>query len=300
MAHINPSRITLTFHQEEIVIHHFGSENNHYPPVLLIHGSIENGKIFFSKSGKGLAPFLMKEGFRVYVADLRGRGASRPKVSRNSKASLSNTVSEELPAIIEKVKSHAGSDALHVGAHSWGGVLLLSAYALFEDKLGIKSMIFMGTKRRISILSFEKLFKIDFGWTFLGRILSVIYGYLPAKSWGMGSDNEPKKLYMQTDHWVRSKNWIDPETGFNYKQKLQSLELPPIHFYTGKNDRLLGNPVDVRLLAEECGLTHSVTILGKSYGNKVDYDHISILTHPEAIHDHFIEIARLFRYFSEK
>ncbi|HIN39000.1 MAG TPA: esterase, partial [Flavobacteriales bacterium] len=27
-------------------------------PVLMLHGSIENGKIFYSSSGKGLAPYL--------------------------------------------------------------------------------------------------------------------------------------------------------------------------------------------------------------------------------------------------
>ena len=44
------------------------------PALLLIPGSIENGHIFYSKSGKGFAPWMAERGFDVFVADLRGRG----------------------------------------------------------------------------------------------------------------------------------------------------------------------------------------------------------------------------------
>lgn len=30
------------------------------PPVLMLHGAIENGRIFYSESGKGLAPYLAR------------------------------------------------------------------------------------------------------------------------------------------------------------------------------------------------------------------------------------------------
>ena len=46
-------------------------------PVLMLHvGTIENGKIFYTESGKGLACYLAEQGFDVFVADFRGKGKS--------------------------------------------------------------------------------------------------------------------------------------------------------------------------------------------------------------------------------
>jgi len=41
---------------------HFEPDNKKSKcPIVMIHGAIENGKIFYSESGKGLAPFLCKK-----------------------------------------------------------------------------------------------------------------------------------------------------------------------------------------------------------------------------------------------
>jgi len=287
------------FKNETIAIHRFHGTAPNLPPVILIHGSIESGKIFYSASGKGYAPFLAQNGFDVFVVDLRGKGSSTPVVNAKSKTSQTDTIMEEIPSVIDKVKEITGSDSIHLGAHSWGGVLLLSAYALFHSEWKIKSMVFFGTKRRIGIRNFNKFKTIDLGWTMIGSIATFFCGYLPAKKLNMGSDDEPAKLYHQVDHWVHSKKWIDPETTFDYRKKLQSLTLPPIHFYTGINDTLLGHPEDVRRLAEETGQQHAIVrVLSKHNGNKQNYNHINILTHPDAVNDHFKEVLDLLKKYS--
>jgi predicted alpha/beta hydrolase len=289
---------SLSFKSEEIAIHRFRNKKSDFAPILLIHGSIENGKIFYSKSGKGFAPYLAQQGFDVFAADLRGRGSSKPAVSRHSKTSQTDTITEEIPAIINEVMKISNASSLHLGAHSWGGVLLLSAYALYHTQLNINSMIFLGSKRRISIRNLNRFVTVDFGWTILGRLLTSIYGYFPATKLKVGSDNDPSKFYYQNNNWVYTKKWIDPESGFDYRKKLKSIDLPPVYFYTGVNDKLLGNPIDVKKLAEECNSSENVTILGKKNGNLHDYDHINILTHPDAVKDHFPEIAELYKKHS--
>ncbi len=297
---VNKSILSLSFKKEEIAIHRFKNKKSNFPPILLIHGSIENGKVFYSKSGKGLAPYLAQQGFDVYVADLRGRGASKPAVSRHSRTSQTDTITEELPAIINKVKEVSGYDSLHFGAHSWGGVLLLCTYALYHTQLDINSMIFLATKRRISIKSLNRFLTIDVGWTVLGRILNSIFGYFPAKKIKVGSDNEASRFYLQNNAWVYTKTWIDPETGFDYRDKLSTIELPPVYFYTGVGDKVLGHPSDVKKLAEESGIQEAVTILSKENGNLHDYDHVNILTHPDAVKDHFPKIAELYKQHSKQ
>lgn len=286
--------MTIPYQDEEISVQRFNEGKSLSPPVLLIHGAIENGKIFYSKSGKGLAPYLAKKGLDVYVVDLRGRGKSTPPVSRNSRISQTETIYHELPTIIAKIKEVAGSDSIQIGAHSWGGVLTLATFALHAEELNIKNMVFFGTKRRISIRNFQKFFTVDLVWTFFGNILTSIYGYLPAVKYKFGSDNEPARFYRQENKWVYSKKWIDSETKVDYGQKLKALKHPPTYFFTGENDKLLGNPIDVQKLAAECGGTGEVIILSKENGNLQDYDHISILTSKDAENDHFIEVAKIF------
>lgn len=295
---MNKDTIFHTYEGYSIAIHRFHQGKSIYPPILLIHGSIENGKIFYSSSGKGFAPFLAQNGFDIFVADLRGKGSSKPSVSSNSKVSQTNTIMGEIPSLVNKVKEITGSDAIHFGAHSWGGVLLLSAYALFHQEWNVKSMIFFGTKRRIGIKTFEKFMKIDVGWNLLGSIYTRIYGYLPAKKIKMGSDDEPAKLYFQINKWIYTKDWIDPETKFDYGKKLKSIHLPPIHSFTGSNDKLLGHPDDVKRLVTEAGCPDALQIIGKQNGNLQDYDHINILTHPDALKDHFVEVVRLYKSYS--
>ena len=50
----------------------------------MVHGMVEDGRIFYHKSGKGLACYLAKQGYDVYVVDLRGIGQSTPKISADS------------------------------------------------------------------------------------------------------------------------------------------------------------------------------------------------------------------------
>jgi len=282
----------LHFKNDQIAIHRFTSGNSEYPPILLIHGSIENGRVFYSNSGKGLAPYLAKQGFDVYVADLRGRGDSRPAISRKSKFSQTETIREELPAIIEEVRRVSGSIELHLGAHSWGGVLLMSMYALFHEKLDIRSMVFFATKRRISIINLNRIVTIDLGWTLIGRLLTHFYGYLPAIKFRMGSDNDSTNFYKQNNQWVYSKSWLDPELGVDFSSTLISITLPPVYSLVGIGDSLLGHPVDVKKFSTECGISDAVTILSKENGNLHNYGHIDILTHSDAIRDHFPLIVK--------
>lgn len=271
--------------------------NNNGPAVFLVHGSIENGRIFYSKSQKGFAPFLAKNGFDVFVADLRGRGESKPKIDKNADWGLQETLWTDFPAFMNKIKEIKGNNRMHWAAHSWGGVLFLAYYARKHQELNIASMAFLGTKRRISVLSFEKLYKINFGWHALSRYVIKKLGYLDAKRYKMGSDSESKRSYEETNEWVVNKKWLDWKDNFDYAAALKKIDLPPILSVTGIKDRVLGHPKDVKLVLQETGMQDKTTfkVLSKKNGNLQDYDHINIATHPDAEKDHFVEILEFFR-----
>ena len=276
-------------------VHRFGDVNN-APCVILIHGSIENSRVFYSKSGKGFAPWLSSQGFDVYAVDLPGKGKSEPQVSRSFQQTQTKFITEELPKIIEEISARNNSGVLHLGAHSWGGVLIASMLA--RKQIAVDSMVFFASKRRISVFSLKRIIAVDFIWSLVGTISAYLVGYLPAKFLRIGSDNEPKDFFLQTNNWVYRKKWVDPEDGFDYKKALSNKPVPPTLFLTGINDRVLGNPIDVEVLMNEMpDSRHEFKILGKNYGNRHNYDHIDILTHKAATEDHFPEVVQWFRQF---
>lgn len=270
---------------EELHLKRFFTDESS-PPVLMIHGSIENGKIFYSSSGKGLAPYLAQNGFDVFVADLRGRGLSKPPISKNSKHGLTEILKEDFPAMINKIKEIKGDVPQHWVAHSWGGVMMLTFLARNYNSVKVASMVFFATKRRISIWNLKKIWSINLMWNFVARIVIAFKGYLPAREMKIGSDNESEKSHRETTKWVNSRNWSDWNDGFDYSAALKKLHLPPTLYLAGANDKVLGNPEDVKLLMHEAGAqNHQFLILGKSNKNLHDYGHIDILSHPDAVKD---------------
>ena len=269
--------------------------NTQGPPVLLVHGSIENGKIFYTKSGKGLAPYLARQGYDVFVADLRGRGKSTPAISRFSNFGLSHTLKEDFPAIFRKIKELKGDVPQYWAAHSWGGVLMLAYLARPTEPVNVQAMTFFGSKRRISIQSLKKFLMVDVVWNWTSKVVIAGMGWLPARHMRIGSDSETRLTHRQTHDWVVQKRWLDWHDGFDYAASLQKMNLPPALYLTGVKDDVLGHPVDVKLLMQETGCQNcEFRILGTTHGNMHDYGHIDILTHPDAPNDHFPMVLNWF------
>lgn len=274
-------------------------QNPEGQPIWMVHGSIEDGRIFYSNSGKGLAPFLAARGYDVFVADLRGRGKSTPAIDHKSNWGLAENLKEDFPAYIQKIKEIKGEQPQHWMAHSWGGVLQLAYLARYQPLAAVKSLTFFGSKRRINTFSLQKLFQVDIMWNGFSRLLVRKYGYLPAKKYGIGSDSESKLSHSETHHWVVAKDWRDWRDGFDYRMALQQTELPPLLSLTGANDRVLGHPHDVQALARETGdATVKVQVVGKAGGFMHDYDHINLLTHPDAPKDHFQTVVEWLKQHS--
>jgi predicted alpha/beta hydrolase len=208
-------------------------------PVFLLHGSIEDGRIYYSKSGKGLAPFLARQGYDVFIPDMSGKGQSTPKISKRSTQGLTEIITEEIPAILNKIKEFKGEMPQYWIGHSWGGTLQYAYLLRFPNKVKVKSMVHFGVKRRITAFNWNKLFMINIGWHFLGGIMTKIYGYTPITKLGFGSEDEARNYYYQTNQWFRKKRWIDAD-GFNYSAQIRNTNLPPSLFMNGIKDDALG------------------------------------------------------------
>ncbi|MBT4964070.1 MAG: alpha/beta fold hydrolase [Francisellaceae bacterium] len=266
--------------------------NSSGPVVFCVHGAIENGLIFYSKTKKGLAYYLASRGYDVFVVDLGGRGKSTPKVASQKTYSQYDNVVCELPQCLELIKKLRGDAPMHWVGHSWGGVLLAALYARQNFiKNNLVSCVFFGAKRQIKVINIHKIFIINIIWKFFGNLLIKLYGYLPAKKFKLGSDDEPKDFFQQCNKWVNSDRWID-EDGYDYNKFYSKSTLVPTLFLTGINDHCLGHRHDVSRFMSECGGgAHNLRVLSRDQGAKANYNHIDILTHPLARDDHFPQVV---------
>ncbi|PIY13081.1 MAG: esterase [Flexibacter sp. CG_4_10_14_3_um_filter_32_15] len=273
-----------------------GSELQNLPSILLIHGSVENGRIFYSVNGKGFGSYLAENGFDVFVADLRGKGESKPNISSKSNFGQTEYILEDLPTFANKVREIKGHFPAYWAAHSWGGVMIPPFMLRFPQVAeAAKKMVFFGSKRRIRTKGVEKILKIDFVWNFLGKISSKTLGYMPTTKFGFGSDDESSGFIKESNKWIYEDKWICKD-GFDYQSSFQNLKqkngyFPPTLHIAAAKDTILGNPNDVKLLKEEIdNQSDELWLLSKSNQNLHDYDHNNMLTHKDAINDHFPKI----------
>ncbi len=256
----------------------------------MLHGAIEDGRIFYSASGKGLAPYLALKGYDVYVGDLRGRGQSEPRIDRHARYGQTEQITEDVPTLLNFIRSQRGDVKQHWIAHSWGGVLLASYWARFAEYHDrVHSMVFVASKRQIHVKSFRKTLVMDILWGPIARLLVRTFGYLPMNLLQTSADNESDKSHRAIQTWVDPKQpWVDLDDGFDYGKAIRSTRLPPTFHVVGVADAFLGHPSDVKRFLEETGAQHfSYKVLSRDAGHQKDYGHVDIMTHSGSADDHF-------------
>lgn len=275
--------------------------NSLQSPILMLHGAISNGRVFYSESNKGLACYLASKGFVVYVMDLEGRGKSAPKLSRSSHLGQGEVIREQLPLVQQYILAqHPKVTQVHWCAHSWGGVLMASAlvrYGYFQRN--VASFVTFGSKRKVQINSFKKWLIIKMGWSLLAPQVAWIQGYLPADKWRLGMDNESLKSLKQSIQWVKG-DWIDSDDGFDYAKAAKITQWPETWYIAAQGDKVLGHPSDVKNMIDECQLQQfQYTLLSKKEGFKHDYDHAGMLTHKDISKDFFPTIKEWYCQFNK-
>lgn len=123
-----------------ITLHEYGDPEDPRPPVLLCHGAFSNHFIYDLGRGFGLAPYLARDGRRVFCVDLRGRGSSVPRGPlRRLHAvlvrgwTIDDLLLRDLPAAIGFVLRHTGAAQLDYVGHSMGGLLIMAHLARTGD-----------------------------------------------------------------------------------------------------------------------------------------------------------------------
>lgn len=286
---IQTTRITVPVDDATLCLHRFRRPDGHGPAVLMLHGMMSNGRVFYSHSGKGLAPWLAARGCDVFVADLRGKGGSLPPIDRRSRHGQSEMIAVDLPALHAAVLQHTQAGQVHWVSHSWGGVVMNSCLLRHPELIAqVASVVHFAAKRSVRVRNLNRWIEIDLMWNAVLRRLTRWVGYLPARQLRIGLDNETRKTHRQIRAWVRADRWVDEDDGFDYGLAAQRTQLPPTLYLAGIDDPCRGHPEDVKRFRTESGPHLSrVHVLSKRGGALHDYDHAGIVTHPDAARDQF-------------
>jgi pimeloyl-ACP methyl ester carboxylesterase len=265
-----------------------GNKNN--IPMVLIHGSLENGRIFYSKSLKGYAPFMAQNNYDVYVIDLRGKGKSLPIISKEFNFNQLDVI-KDLYKVFNYVKKRYPSPQQVWTSHSWGGVLINCALLRYQDmNNSIRRIVHFGVKRSISVKSLKKYYQINLGFNSLMKLEAKILGYVSSRFFG--SDSEAKNYHENQLIWVKPSLFVDPIDHFDYSYAAQKTSLPKSLYLAGGSDDVLGNIVDIKRFMNECNQNDAdLWILNQDHNYLHSYDHNNMLTHKDAPKDIFQSIS---------
>lgn len=239
-------------------------------PVILLHGSFSNRRFWCSPRGVGLGAMLAREGFDVWIAEMRGHGLSPRNQAYNS-----NTVADyaryDLPAIAAFVMEQTGGQKPHWIGHSLGGITLAAAIGggyLSEHEAHSVTLFGAQVSRVYWPL---KLPPVAWGSRFVLKRL----GMIPGRRLKRGPEDEPLGLALETLRWHQLFGRFgdaDKDWWFGLSQAKV-----PLLAVAGEGDHQ--DPAwCCRKLAEQYGATPRYFLsLGKSAGFSHNFGHVDML-----------------------
>ena len=271
--------------------------------VFMLHGEAECGGIFYHLSGRGLAHYLARCGYEVFVADLGARGRSLVTDGGASTLTVHQLIVEAIPRLLRAVEQHAPLTCRHrekysqpasvwVG-HGFGGVLLSAAWArMAPAERCAERMVFFGARRKLTAgHRLARAFVRAFRHPLTARLITWCKVF-PAVRLRLGSADENAGWFRVYADWLGSDDWIDSEDGFDYRAALAQSGFPPTLHFAASGDTVYANPSDVRQFVEEIGPHDArLLLLDRVTGSGEQYDHLKMLLHPSAEQDAFDDLA---------
>lgn len=164
-------------------------------PVVLLHGSFSNRRFWCSPLGIGAGAHLARQGFDVWILELRGHGLS-PRNRDYTKNRVSQYVRYDLPAVAAFVQEQNGL-APHWVGHSLGGIVLAAALGGgYLDEVSAASAALFGSQ--ISRIYWPlKVPPVE--WA--GRLLLKGFDQVSGSRLKRGPEDEPIGLVKESLRW---------------------------------------------------------------------------------------------------
>ena len=164
-------------------------------PIVLLHGSFSNRRFWYSPKGIGLGPWLARQGFDVWIAEMRGHGLS-PRNLDYPRNRVADYARYDLPVINAFVREQSGCKPHWVG-HSLGGTTLAAALGgryLSDDDVASVALFGSQITRHYWPLKIPPV-----AWA--GRVLLKRFGHFSGSRFKRGPEDEPMGLVIEVTRW---------------------------------------------------------------------------------------------------
>lgn len=315
-----------------IALHNYSRASKKYP-VFLCHGMGSNRFDLDFGEEKSLAKFLHRNGYDVWIVELRGAGHStkpQPWNDRRWDWCFDDYVFHDLPAALHYVLRRSGMSGVHWIGHSMGGML---AYPMMQtvDEGTLRTATTIGAPlmtdeknanlagtldgpvdwlRFLPFVPQQTLLKavLPLAPLFLDMVTSRANGIL----WNsenmekkdlvaLGNtavENLPVALIRQMREWYRTSSFCSFYRRWNYVEHLRRVHTP-LHVITGAADGLCP-PADCRVAYDlVASKDKRFSIFGKEAGHKVDYGHVDLVLGRHASREVFPEILGWIEGFND-
>ena len=164
-------------------------------PVILLHGSFSNRRFWYSPKGIGLGAYLAREGFDVWIPEMRGHGLSaRNEGYRHNR--VADYARYDLPAIAAFVAEQAGQIPHWMG-HSLGGTTLAAALGgHYLDAGQVASAVLFGSQ--VS-RTYWPLKVPPLQWS--TRLLLKRFEHVSGPRFKRGPEDEPMGILLESMRW---------------------------------------------------------------------------------------------------
>lgn len=292
------------------------------PPVLLCHGlSANRGNLDFGIERWSLSLALAQAGFDCFALDLRGHGGSRrvrPGVPR--RWSFDTYLEQDIPAVLDDVRSATGSDRVLWVGHSQGALLGLVAAGMYPAR--IAGVVAMAPPTHFSSESaLRRLLPYAFlatgrGHRFLARAAAPVAGWfhpaLAQLAWNSRNvegriyrqvmanvvEDVPAGVLKQFLDWARRDRFASVDGLTDYRVGLSGAKQPAL-FISGAAD-LLAPPAAVRAGYELWAGEKEYWNAGREAGRSVDYGHSDLIFGRRAPEEIYPRVVQWLMAHSEK
>lgn len=247
------------------------------PPVAVAvvgHAMMVDRRTLDRPRGGGLVSHLAARGIACVWPDLRGHGQSGPRAADGGDWGYDSLVDGDVPALIALGRARFPGLPLALVGHSLFGHVALAHLSRHRDAPVDGLVLLAGnvsnpTWRRRPLGWAQKRVLME-----LMAGLTRLFGYLPARRLGYGTDDEARGYVADFVRCGRSLDWRARD-GFSYWDALPSLRLPLLAL-VGAGDRVMSPPADARAVATRVPGAR-FAVVGRASGLGFDPDHMGLV-----------------------
>jgi len=158
---------------------------------------------------KSFACFLAEHGYAVVTFDNRGIGQSLTGKVSSSTASLQCWGEQDMPAVLEYLKTTYPDSAYHLIGHSAGGQLV----GLMHNAGDLSSIFtFASSSGQLRNMKMPYALKAHFFMNFFIPISNLLFGHTKSQLLGMG-EPLPRGVAQQWRHWCNGQGYVKTAFG---------------------------------------------------------------------------------------